>query len=746
MANIRKIARRSFLIGSAAIAGGVAFGAYYVKRPAPNPLKPGDGEAVFNPFVVISAEKITLIAPRAEMGQGVQTTWAALIAEELDVTLDQVDVVHGPAAKAYYNSAMMSEVIPSKGYDKSGFMHALGEQLGDLGKLLDMQVTGGSTSMKDGYTRMRAAGASARETLKQAAANRLGIKPSQLSTKDGKVIAPGNVEIAYTDLAAEAAGLEPVEAPLRHRSEWKLLGKSQPRIDMAGKVTGTAQFGIDTRLPGMKFASLKANPHLGGEMRGFEAGEALAMPGVEQVADLGNAFAVVASNTWLANQAAEMVEADWGPAPIPESNDGIREAIRAAFDSEPNSTMRDDGDTSALPEGATEVTAEYEVPYLAHAAMEPLNATALFEGGKLTIWSGNQGPMLTRNHCAQALEIEPERVEVITTLMGGAFGRRGELDFSVQAAKLAKALPGTPVQLTWSREEDMTHDFYRPGAMARMRGAVKDGTAVLLDGQIASQSLMSQLMMRWMGMSPGGPDVTLVDGAFNQPYAIPNFRIRGHVADLQVPVGAWRSVGASFNGFFLESFLDEMAHAAGTDPLEFRLDLARREWEPAAKVLEAVKEMSGWTGQTPEGTGRGVAMSYSFGTPVAQVIEVAEEDGMIRAKKAWIAADLGVALDPKNLEAQMSGGMAFGLSAAMFGEITFAEGSAEQVNFPDYDSIRMHTMPEVEVQVLEVQEHISGAGEPGTPPAAPALANAIFDLTGQRPRRLPLIKDFNLYS
>ena len=746
MASLRKFARRSFLIGSAAIAGGVAFGAYYVSRPAPNPLTPGEGEAVFNPFVAISKDKITLIAPRAEMGQGVQTTWAALIAEELDVTLDQVEVIHGPAAKAYYNTAMMGEVIPSKGYDKSSLMHAISEQLGVAGKLMDMQVTGGSTSMKDGFERMRAAGASARETLKQAAASRLGVKRSQLSTKDGKVIAPGNVEIAYTDLASEAAGLQPVEAPLRHRSEWKLLGKGQPRVDMPGKVTGTAQFGIDTRLPGMKFAALKANPHLGGGMRGFDAGEALQMPGVERVVDLGNAFAVVASNTWLAIQAAEMVEADWGPAPIPATQDGIRGAIRAAFDEAPNSTLRDDGDTSALPEGAQEITAEYEVPFLAHATMEPLNATALFDGTSLKLWSGNQSPLITRNHCAEALGIEAEQVEVITTLMGGGFGRRGEVDFSVRAARLAKEMQGTPVQLTWSREEDMSHDFYRPGAMARMRGAVKDGTAVLLDGQIASPVLLAQMMNRWFGMTPGGPDTAIVDGAFNQPYGIANFRIRGHAADLQVPVGAWRSVGASFNGFFLESFIDELAHAAQADPLEFRLDLTRREWDPAAKVLEAVKEMSGWTGRTPDGTGRGVAMTYSFGTPVAQVIEVADEDGMIRLKNAWIAADLGVALDPQNLEAQMFGGMAYGLSAAMFGEITFADGAAEQTNFPDYDGIRMHTMPAVEVKIIEAQEHIGGAGEPGTPPAAPALANASFDLPGTRPKRLPLMHDFDLYS
>ncbi|QDI75329.1 MULTISPECIES: xanthine dehydrogenase family protein molybdopterin-binding subunit [Leisingera] len=746
MASFKKIARRSFLIGSAAIVGGVAFGAYYVSRPAPNPLQPGDGEVAFNPFVMISDRKITLIAPRAEMGQGVHTTWAALIAEELDVTLEQVEVLHGPAAKAYYNSALMSEALPSTGYDKSRFMHSLGELLGQAGKLLDLQVTGGSTSMKDGFERMRLAGASARETLKEAAAQRLGVSRGQLSTKDGTVVAPDGAEIAYTELAADAARLEPVDAPLRPRSEWRLLGTSQPRVDMAGKATGTAQFGIDVRLPGMKFAALKANPHLGGAMKGFDAATALRMPGIERVADLGDAVAAVGRNTWLAIQALEAIEFDWGAAPIPASQEDISAAIRAAFEARPNSTLRDDGDAETLPDGAQEVTADYEAPYLAHATMEPLNATALFDGSRLQIWCGSQGPMLVRDHCAKALGIAPEQVEVNTTLMGGGFGRRGEADFAVYAARLAGQMPGTPVQLTWSREEDMTHDFYRPASVARFRGAVKDGKALLLDGQIAGQSPTAQAMKRWIGLPPSGPDAALTDGAFNQPYAIPNYRIRGYAADLQIPVGFWRSVGASINGFFMESFVDELAHAAGADPLAFRLELAREEWAPAAKVLESVREMSGWTGTTPEGVGRGVAMTYSFGTPVAQVIEVAEDDGLIRLRKAWIAADLGVALDPRNLEAQMFGGMAYGLSAAMFGEITFADGAAEQVNFPDYDAIRMHTMPEVEVRILEEQPHIGGAGEPGTPPAAPALANALFDLTGKRARRLPLARDFDLLA
>ena len=290
----------------------------------------------------------------------------------------------------------------------------------------------------------------------------------------------------------------------------------------------------------------------------------------------------------------------------------------------------------------------------------------------------------------------------------------------------------------------MTHDFYRPGALARFRGAVKDGKAVLLDGQIAAQSPTQQAMGRWLGLPASGPDKGTVDGAFNQPYAIPNFRVRGYLADLDIPVGFWRSVGASMNGFFFDSFIDELAHAAGTDPLAFRLELARAEYGPAATVLETVRDMSDWTGETPEGVGRGVGFCYSFGTPTATVIEVRDTEDGIAMNRAWIAADVGVALDPRNLEAQLTGGMVYGLSAACFGEITFAEAAVEQQNFPDYDALRIHNTPATEVRILQNQEHISGAGEPGTPPSMPALANALFDLTGKRARSLPLMHDFDL--
>jgi isoquinoline 1-oxidoreductase beta subunit len=744
MSRIGKIARRTFLFGSVAIVGGAAFGAWYITRPAPNPLKPEAGETSLNPFVMIDGNGVTLVSPRAEMGQGTRTTWAALLAEELDVDWQEITVIHGPAAKAYYNHALMSSALPALEYQKSAFQHALGNAMGYLGKVFEMQVTGGSTAMKDGYERMRVIGAGTREALKEAAAKRLGVKRHTLRTENGAVIAEDGTRLLYTELAAEAAGIEPPSVDLRPRSQWKYLGTSLPRVDMVEKSTGTATFGIDVRLEGMKFASLRISPRRAGMLR-YDDSAAASMPGVEKIVDLGTGVAVVARNTWLAAQAADAIDITWEDAPYPADTDGIFAQIQAGFQTEPNSTFRDDGDVSQVPAGAEVIEASYQTPYLAHATMEPMGATARYTGDALEIWAGNQGPTIIRDRCAELAGLDPAAVEVHTTYMGGGFGRRGEVDFALYATKLAMAMPGTPVQLQWTREEDMTHDFYRPGTMARMRGAVKDGKAVLLDAQISSPSPSQQALKRWMGFAPSGPDNVVTEGLANQPYAIPNYRCRGYLSEAAVPIGFWRSVGNSHNGFYMESFIDEMAHTAGVDPLAFRLDLARAEWEPGAKVIEAVKEMSGWTGQTPDGVGRGVAFCYSFGTPVAQVIEVEDQDGAIRITKAWIACDPGVALDPSIIEAQMVGGMVYGLSSALTQEITFADGMVEQQNFPDFDALRIHMMPRTEVRILENQDHLNGVGEPGTPPAAPALANALFDLTGKRARSLPLAKEFDFY-
>lgn len=731
MSKLGKIARRTFLFGTVAIVGGVAFGAYKVNQDYPNPFEGDPDKITLNPFLFVDQTGITLIAPRAEMGQGTHTTWAALIAEELDVDLDQVNVIHGPAAKAYYNSALMEAALPFLDYKVKGFQHGMRSFVGDISKLLGTQMTGGSTAMKDGFDRMREIGASARETFKQAAAERWGLKRSELVTARGVVTAPDGSSLSYEELAEEAARIDPPRVDLRPRSEWRLLGKTQPRVDMLGKATGAAEFGADVRLDGMKFATVRMNPRRTG-MKQYDATAAQTMPGIEKIVDLGDGIAVIASNTWLAMQAANAVEIEWEKAEYADTDVQFAQ-LKATFADEPNATPRDEGDVEQKFDG-TLVQAEYNVPALAHATMEPMNATALYTADSLTVWSGNQAPGSVQSACANVVGLDPENVEVITPYLGGGFGRRAETDFSVMAAKVAKAMPGVPVKTTWSREEDMRHDKYRPPALARFKGVVKDGQAVMLDGQLASQTVLPI----------PGPNRENVTGSFDQPYGIPNYRMRGYLADLGLPVGFWRSVGASSNGFVFESFIDEMAHAAGRDPLEFRLELIRREHEPSAKLLETVREMSGWTGQTLEGIGRGVAFTYSFGTPVAEAIEVQDTGSGIKITNCWIAVDPGIALDPGNIEAQMVGGAIYGLSAAAYGEITFADGEVEQFNFPDYDALRMHTAPRFEVRILENNRYMGGIGEPGTPPAAPALANALFDLTGIRARELPLMKTFDL--
>lgn len=742
MASIGKIARRTFLIGTAAIAGGVAFGYYKVTQDAPNPLTPAAGEATLNPYILINQDGVTVITPRAEMGQGIQTTLAAMVAEEMDLDWDSVTVMHGPPAQAYYNSALLGLALPFRHYADGDFRTSLRENVGQIGKLLNLQVTGGSTSTRDAFTRMRQAGASARETLKLAAANRLGVDVATLTTDKGRVIASDGTILSYVDLAVDAAELAPQDATLRDKKDWTLLGRALPRKDVVAKSTGTAAFAIDIKLKGMKFATVRMNPRRAG-MVSFDASAAETMAGVDRVIDMGDGIAVVASNTWLAFQAAQAVEIIWEDATYPPSTDALRDVITASLDKEADSVVRDDGDVDAAVDGI-EVTATYHMPWLAHATMEPMTAAALFAGDALTIWSGNQAPIIVQQKCAAATGLTPEQVTVHTTFMGGAFGRRGEYDFSVQAAKIAKEFPDTPIKLTWSREEDMRHDYYRPAAAARFRGVVRDGAAVLVDGHLAAPSVTQQFTLRIADMVPPGPDRAMVEGAADQPYAIPNFRITGHLTDLSVPIGSWRSVGNSLNGFFFDTFIDEMAHAAGTDPLQFRLNMAMAEHAPSAQVIRTVGDMAGWTGTTPEGVGRGIGFTYSFGTPVAEIVEVVDEDGVIRISKCWIACDVGTALDPGIIEAQMISGAIYGMSAAVMGEITFADGAVEQVNFPDYDALRMHTAPTFAVTILENGHGIGGVGEPGTPPSMPALGNALFDLTGTRATELPLIKTFNL--
>lgn len=740
MAKIMKIARRGFLFGSIALAGGVAFGWWKYKTPYGNPLETdlSEGAATLNPYVIIDASGVTVIAPRAEMGQGIHTTLAALVAEEMDLDFATIKVIHGPASGAYYNGGALREGAPFLPTDESWMAETVRDAMDIPSKFLGMQITGGSSSIPDAYDKMRLAGAGARAALLEAAALRLGVNSATLATDKGAVIAPDGSRIAYGDLAQAAAGITlSTEPTLKNPADWKLLGRSLPRVEMLGKVTGTAIYTGDLRLPGMRFATVKMNPRLGGAMIGFDAKAAEAMAGVEKIVPLGNGVGVIAATTWQALQAAEAITFDWGPAPYPASSAEISAMLTASFDAaHQDSTKRDEGDVEKALVGDL-FEAAYEAPYLAHATMEPMTAVAYLQEGAMTIWVGTQLPTQVVKEAAALTGLPETAITVETMLMGGGFGRRAEMDMVKQVIQLAQAMPGTPISLMWSREEDMSHDVYRPAAMAKLRAKLGANGIEAYDFATVSSSVIESQAGR-LGLSVPGPDQTIVQGAFDQPYAFPNLRVTGYRAPAMVPVGSWRSVGGSQNGFFFDTGIDELAHLAKADPLEFRLRHITH--APSRAVLESVGKLSDW-GNTPAGRARGVGFSLSFGVPSAQVIEVEQTDAGLRMTGAWAVVDVGVALDPRNLEAQVSGAMIFGLSAAIRGQITFADGKAEQQTFWDFEPLRIHQIPPIEVQVLQGQTHIRGIGEPGTPPAAPALGNAIFALTGQRLRRLPFSQD-----
>ncbi|MFN4170893.1 MAG: xanthine dehydrogenase family protein molybdopterin-binding subunit [Pseudorhodobacter sp.] len=729
-----RIARRTFLIGSAAIAGGVAFGWWQYRRDLPNPM----GGRALTPYVVIDAEGVALIAPRAEMGQGVQTTLAMLLAEEMDLEPGQFRVLHGPASRAYFNAALLEEGVPFAPTDEGWLAETARGAMHVPAKFLGLQITGGSSSIPDAYDKMRAAGAAARAALVAAAARREGVAEAALRTEAGAVVLPDGTTIPYAELAeAAASSTVPAAPPLKPQSEWRLLGKSQPRTDMEGKVTGTATFTADFRPEGLLFATARTNPALGGAMVSHDATEALALPGVEAVVDIPGGVAVVADSTWTAFRAADLIRFEWEAASYPADTEAMRAEVAASFTPDrQDSRMRNEGEAGREAAGAN-WQAEYEVPYLAHMTMEPMTAGAWLQEGRLRVWAGNQLPTQVVVEAAAITGLAAEAIEVETPVMGGGFGRRAEMDVIKQAIHVAKALEGRPVLLTWSREEDMTHDAFRPMAMARASGRVVDGRVHALDLSLAAPSVMASQAGR-LGYSLPGSDASIVQGAWEQPYGFPHYRVTGYRVLPGVPVGSWRSVGASQNAFFHESAVDELAHLAGVDPLEFRLSQVTH--TPSRQVLEAVAKMSDW-GNTAPGRARGVAFCLSFGVPTAEVIEVMDTPQGLRMTGAWAAVDVGIALDPAIIDAQVQGGMIFGLSAAIHGEITFAGGQVEQRNFPDQDALRLPQCPPIAVRILENGTRIRGIGEPGTPPAAPALANAIFALTGQRIRRLPLSRE-----
>ena len=747
MGRLRTITRRTFLIGSTAIVGGVAFGTYLAKRPIENPLLSDleDGEAAITPHVKIDASGITLITPRADKGQGAYSMQARLIAEELDIDPATATLSPGMPGPAYFNGAVMEESVPFPAYDQSAMAETIRKFMHVPAKLLAMQITGGSSTVPDGFIKLRMAGAIARETLKEAAAQQTGIARAQLTTENGEVVLPDGDRIAYTELAVAAAQIDPItDVQLRPKSEWKYLGKPTQRLDMSAKCTGTEKYGIDFTIDGMVHAAVKANPGLGAGVESFDASKAETMRGVQRVLPIKNGVAVIADNTWRAWRAADAIDIQWAKGPYPSNTAAIFTEIENVIDVEEHRDhrQRNEGDVEAALQGGELFEATYKVPYLAHAPMEPMNATVLVTDERCEIWTGTQIPLFVRDHAAKLTGLEEENVLVYVQPMGGSFGHKLEDTHVLQAVEIAMAIKGTAVKLVWSREEDMTHDYLRPGAVAKGRGKVVDGHVDTFDLSVGQSALMADWFGRLMDMSIPGPDATITTGSWDQPFKIPNYRVTGYRAPTMVPISSWRSVGASGNGFFHDSLLDELIFKAGADPLAERIRLCLD--DTSRQVLEKVGEISGWDGPSlGENRGRGVAFCLSFGVPAAVVTEVTNTDAGIKIDKVYVVVDVGDVLDPVNLEAQVFGGVIFGMAHAMNCETTFDNYAAQQDNYHAFEGMRLYQVPEFEVVALNNGEKIRGIGEPGVPPAAPSLGNAIFAATGQRIRELPLNKQID---
>lgn len=726
MGKLATITRRTFLIGSAAIAGGVGFGYYQYKKELPNPLEIGlqEGEAAINPFVKITKDGITLVTPRADKGQGSYSLQAHLLAEELDVDPTKVNLTPGRPSKAYYNGAVMNEAAPG---------------LGDvIGKLMGLQMTGGSSTTPDMFDRLRQAGAVARETIKLAAAEKFSVGVDQLKTDDGHVVLPSGERISYTDLAAEAANVEPVnDVELRDSRQWRYIGKPVQRLDIIAKSTGTQNYGIDFRAEDLLFATARTNTAFGADAVINDVSKAEKMRGVKRVVPIKGGVGIIADNTWRAFQAAAAVDISWKAASYPGDSEAMWKVLEDHMDPEHKNVQRlNEGDAeAALGEGDV-IEAEYRTPHLAHAPLEPINATVRYTDERVDIWTGTQIPRHIEDHVKKATGLEKENIHLHVLPMGGSFGRRLEDRYVMQALEIAQSTPGVPILMTWKREEDFAQTIPRPMTISRGRGKVANGQIDTMQLEMVCPSLLGSWFGR-IAMAPPGPDATITQGADDQPFDIPNYSAIGYKSPEMVPVTNWRSVAASQNGFYHECFMDELIHAAGADPLQERLRLCN---DPVSKqVLEEVGKFSNWNGvNLGENRGRGLAFVKAFGVPTVEVVDVTYTPRGIRIDDVYIVCDVGRVVDPVNIEAQIFGGVIWGLGHSINCEITYKDYTPTQTNYHAYQGLRMYQTPKIHIKVLENEEKVHGIGEPTVPPAGPALANAIFAATGQRVRELPL--------
>ena len=721
----------------------------------PDNMLPTDGEIALNGWIKIAKDGAVVLAMhRSEMGQGIHNALSMLVAEELDVPLSQIRLEQAGHDSIYGNVAMFVGTLPfhplqSEGVDKPFVVHSGEWIVGKVARELGVNATGGSSSVKDAWSHLRLAAATAKASLLLAAASQWKVPLNEIKVKEGLLTHASGKSANYGEFAKAAAGQTPQNVTPKDRKDWTLIGKPSKRADVPSKTNGTAIFGMDVRLPNMLFASVVQVPQMGGTMVNFDAKEALAMPGVVKCVELASkagsapGFAVVAKSTWHAKQAADKVKAQWAQrAEGAIDTQGIEAQLIEKLKTEKGYAFHDQGNADKAESSAARIIqAQYKAPYLAHATMEPMNCTAQFKGGLLEIWAPTQVPGLARAAAAKVADVSEDKVKLNVTLLGGGFGRRLEADVVAQATQIAMALDGAPVQLVWTREEDMTHDFYRPMHVAQLSAAINaKGEVESLRIKSAGDAISPRWMSRVLPALSGpidAPDKTTAEGLFDLPYGFANQHMAHVSTRMGVPIGFWRSVGHSHNAFFSESFIDELAFETKQDPVAFRLTLLTQTPRYAA-VLKMAADKAKWGATLPSGHAHGVALHRSFGSIVAQVAEVSMKEGVLRVHRVVCAIDCGTVVNPDTVAQQVESSVSFALSAALFGKIDIQEGVVQQTNFTNYPLVNLAQSPVVETWIMPSTQLPEGVGEPAVPPLAPAVANAMFKLTGQRVRSLPL--------
>ena len=715
------LTRRRFVQTTGLAAGALLLGVRL--DPRAGAAVAADGVLAPNAFVRIAPDDtVTVIMKHVELGQGSYTGLATIVAEELDADWSQVRVEAAPASAWRYRNLKMG-----------------------LGPI-PIQGTGGSTAMANSWNQLRRAGATARAMLVEAAALTWGVPASEITVDRGVVVhAASGRRATFGALAPRAARLPPpAEVRLKDPGDFKLVGTRLPRLDGRRKTDGSAQFTMDLELPGMATAVIARPPRFGATVKSVDGAAALRVNGVTDVVEIPSGVAVVARSFWAAWRGREALKVTWDERRAERRGSDELYAAYRALAERPGKPARQDGDAAAaLGRAAKVIEAVYEFPYLAHAPMEPLDAVVRIADDGWHVWSGSQAPTVDRLVVAWIAKTLPGRVHIHSMLAGGSFGRRATLDSDVvgEAAAIARKLGrDRPVKVVWTREDDIQGGRYRPLYVHRLRGGLDaGGNVVAWEHRIVGQSIMKGTLAGSLSML-NGIDRTSVEGASTLPYTVPDLSVELHTTDVGVPVLWWRSVGSTHTAYSTETFLDELAHAAGRDPLEVRRALLASH-PRHLRVLNLAAERAGWGHALPAGRGRGLAVHESFGTVVAHVAEVSRRpDGLPKVERVVCAVDCGTAINPDVVRAQMEGGLGFGLAGAMWSEITLVDGHVQERNFDGYRPLRIEDMPAVEVHIVKSADPPTGVGEPGVPPIAPAVANAFFQLTGQRVRRLPFAR------